>query len=644
MIRFSYSIPNTLFEFHPDLRDMNRKKALKKSALTKTIEEYASRSTIHGIGYLFDRGLGIVDRLLWLFVVVAFLSIASALTWNFWSQWRNEQVKHLTFRKMIQPSQVVTILNNTTKLVEDVPFPALTLCGSGIHMSNVEKKLVQDIIEWRAEKKKDNTTKEALNEDLKEFMKERFQIEQVKTNGVINILDILDMMISPDPDASVAVNSVRENVVACKQQKEQIAYNQMCVYSCPDQFHVSGTQCFYLSDTSEGYAVGRSTCQSLGAQLATIRSEEEDNFVSSLVGSSEDVRIGLIRTNWTTGNWAWLDTSEPSPYRNWLGETPDETKSCIIKSNQNLGKWKMVGCESTPIRFVCSRAATESCDSSKTLTQLLRRRTCIEFENNNNLQDEALNFPDIDIFLNPAKVEEKKTIIREKKAIAENYFRNSDMKTLYPELFRILWQSTLPCFKEESKEKQMMLSCELAGVKVNCSDYFTRVPTDMGMCCALNVKDSLRTSEYRDLVKELQRNKAMQKVKSQEGRRNGLKLTLDLHSNTVSLGTLDQQQNAFKMFIGEPAQFPMMRDKSVNLEPGREHFVDLSATVVTTKEIRKISPEARGCFFTDEGDLEFYSSYTLSNCRLECQIKQAEKKYNCIPWFLPRVGFETRQI
>ena len=133
----------------------------------------------------------------------------------------------------------------------------------------------------------------------------------------------------------------------------------------------------------------------------------------------------------------------------------------------------------------------------------------------------------------------------------------------------------------------------------------------------------------------------MRKVKSQEGRRNGLKLTLDLHSNTVSLGTLDQQQNTLKMFIGEPAQFPMMRDKSVNLEPGREHFVDLSATVVTTKEIRKISPEARGCFFTDEGDLEFYSSYTFSNCRLECQIKQAEKIYKCVPWYLPRVSIEA---
>ena len=110
-----------------------------------------------------------------------------------------------------------------------------------------------------------------------------------------------------------------------------------------------------------------------------------------------------------------------------------------------------------------------------------------------------------------------------------------------------------------------------------------------------------------------------------------------LHSNTVSFGSLDQQHNAFKMFIGEPAQFPMMRDKGIHLQPGREHFVDLSATVVSTRGIRDISPEARGCFFKDEGELEFYKSYTFSNCRLEFMIKEAEKRHKCIPWYLPKV-------
>ena len=81
----------------------------------------------------------------------------------------------------------------------------------------------------------------------------------------------------------------------------------------------------------------------------------------------------------------------------------------------------------------------------------------------------------------------------------------------------------------------------------------------------------------------------------------------------------------------------MMRGKGVQLQPGREHFIDLSATLVTTKDLRDIDPSARDCFFADEGDLDFYKSYTFSNCRLECGIKKAEDKYNCTPWHLPQV-------
>ena len=67
-------------------------KTLNKSALTQTTEEYASRSSIHGIGYVFDRDLNLVDRLLWLFVVLALLVTAAIFSLNFWSQWRDEQV------------------------------------------------------------------------------------------------------------------------------------------------------------------------------------------------------------------------------------------------------------------------------------------------------------------------------------------------------------------------------------------------------------------------------------------------------------------------------------------------------------------------------------------------------------------------
>ena len=71
---------------------MRRRKLDKKNSFSQTAEEYAGHSSIHGIGYVFDRQLGFLDRLLWLLVTVAFLGLAIGLTWNTWTQWREEQV------------------------------------------------------------------------------------------------------------------------------------------------------------------------------------------------------------------------------------------------------------------------------------------------------------------------------------------------------------------------------------------------------------------------------------------------------------------------------------------------------------------------------------------------------------------------
>ena len=248
--------------------------------------------------------------------------------------------------------------------------------------------------------------------------------------------------------------------------------------------------------------------------------------------------------------------------------------------------------------------------------------------------------PDVDVFLNPTKTRYMEGIIEEKQQTAKSYFDTVEMQSLYPELFSILWESTLSCSGSEESDEHMVLSCQLAGAKVNCSDIFTKVPTDIGVCCALNSLDSLRNSEYKQLVEELQREVKMEpQANARVGQNNGLKLTLDLHSNTVSFGTLDQEYEGFSVFIGHPAEFPMMKEDSLKLEPGREHFVKLSASVVSTDDIKDIAPEARDCFFADEGNLDFYKKYTFSNCRLECAIKRTEKIFKCVPWHLPRVGY-----
>ena len=90
-------------------------------------------------------------------------------------------------------------------------------------MDNVEKKVAENFAKWREENNKKDNNEEAIEKDIKEYMHTAFQIkrEAIKSESV-NILDILDTMIAPNVEASVAVNAVRENVFACKKTNEQL--------------------------------------------------------------------------------------------------------------------------------------------------------------------------------------------------------------------------------------------------------------------------------------------------------------------------------------------------------------------------------------------------------------------------------------
>ena len=82
----------------------------------------------------------------------------------------------------------------------------------------------------------------------------------------------------------------------------------------------------------------------------------------------------------------------------------------------------------------------------------LEEKVCIKTSHDKNPSTaenpaQGYQVPGIDLFLNPDKEAEKMNIVQTKQGIAKEYFSSSDMASLYPNLFRILWQSTLPCFK-----------------------------------------------------------------------------------------------------------------------------------------------------------------------------------------------------
>ena len=217
---------------------------------------------------------------------------------------------------------------------------------------------------------RDNVTKEDLEEDLKDYMHTIFQIKSsVSTTKSMNILDILDTMIAPNVESSVAANGVRENIFACKESSDhkddptRIQKRSPCTLSCtnPD-FKLSGNNCFWVSQLKFDYNEAASQCLAQGAELATINNPEEDNFVRGLMESvrENDHWIGLNDLE-VEGNFVWQDTTVPM-YTNWNNDSPkngNTSTNCVMKKG-NTGAWADKHCNH--IRwFVCSQPAVEEC-------------------------------------------------------------------------------------------------------------------------------------------------------------------------------------------------------------------------------------------------------------------------------------------
>ena len=115
-----------------------------------------------------------------------------------------------------QSDQVITTLKTTAKPVTDLAFPTVTICAAGLHMENVKTVLERNFNDWRFQNRK-SWDAEDIESLIAEYMRETFQI---KDKGV-NILDLMNTMISPKMESSLTSNGVRENVAACSKQRSR---------------------------------------------------------------------------------------------------------------------------------------------------------------------------------------------------------------------------------------------------------------------------------------------------------------------------------------------------------------------------------------------------------------------------------------
>ena len=58
----------------------------------KTLSEYASVSTIHGILYIFEASQPFIERLIWLIIFAIGTFLAGFMSFEGYEQWKNNQV------------------------------------------------------------------------------------------------------------------------------------------------------------------------------------------------------------------------------------------------------------------------------------------------------------------------------------------------------------------------------------------------------------------------------------------------------------------------------------------------------------------------------------------------------------------------
>ena len=217
-----------------------------KSAV-ETVRDYSLESSIHGLSYLGNRNHSGCGRVFWMLTVLLALGCTSNQVFQIWSQWLDKPVE--------------TTLDTISLPVEEIDFPAVTLCPQGSTADIMDKflfhqfeewfirKIDKDVTKFKREKREGgssvcechvayfgNMTREDLQCCFKHFLDEVYP-------GVYpnNPTEIASMLTAVDPEKAIETKAVilPEDENNCDENDEYEILNRMNLklnHICPEPY------------------------------------------------------------------------------------------------------------------------------------------------------------------------------------------------------------------------------------------------------------------------------------------------------------------------------------------------------------------------------------------------------------------------
>ena len=241
--------------------------------LSNTAKEYCSESSIHGIPYLGNFEHSTFARICWLLFVSIALAATSYQVWKIWSE--------------ADANPIITTLATISYPIENIDFPAVTLCPQGSVREIVDAVLFHQFEEWLSNeakvegkrKKRDinqdpkkfaesnsrlkyNITMENMSLYLKKFLSDVYPGAQEKPTKLIS------MMTAPDPEEALGNEAILFEKEECDGTSSQNTINALAKRlgdTCPYPFQkTSDGTCLSLNQIRTTYDRADHFCKERG--------------------------------------------------------------------------------------------------------------------------------------------------------------------------------------------------------------------------------------------------------------------------------------------------------------------------------------------------------------------------------------------
>ena len=258
--------------------------------ILQTAKQYALSSSAHGISYIAEDGRLLIERIFWIFVTSLAISFTAFQTAQLYIQWKNDPV--------------VTSLDTVALSIEEIEFPAVTICPQGAVKHIGDAVLFKQFREYVVQKKykepnynrllgsskeEDTTSKSYNNAVLPEMTYDEMMMEaelflnEVYPGAKEKPTQMIQAMTAADPQKAIESMTLLSqseetqcdsvsNLEALTTLNKQLRKN-----TCPDEFDtIEDGSCIHQAKNGPmDYTTAENYCNSLGgARLLYLESSE----------------------------------------------------------------------------------------------------------------------------------------------------------------------------------------------------------------------------------------------------------------------------------------------------------------------------------------------------------------------------------